>query len=89
LHLEIQYRHYIAPGEITKVTKIALHRTRLRLLRQLIFSVSFFYKPIRQATPFLGFCDKYQTEKCEKDFSLFQFRLSGNLAKPDVTTCLN
>jgi|GEM_PF-5902707 len=55
------------------MAKIALHRTRLRFLRGMIFSVFIFYKPIRQAAPCLGFSRKSQTEKIETNFSIFQF----------------
>jgi len=55
------------------VTKTALHRTRLRVLDRENISVLFFYKPIRQPAPPLAFCEKAQTEKIEKDFSIFHF----------------
>ncbi|MCP2230137.1 hypothetical protein [Erwinia aphidicola] len=58
-------------------TKTALHRTRLPFLDLKVFSVSYFYKPHRQPAPPLGLCGKTQTEKIEKDFSIFQF--SGSL----------
>lgn len=51
-----------------------LHRTRLRFLDQVIFSVLFFYKPHRQAALVLAACANLQTEKIEKDFSIFQFQ---------------
>lgn len=54
-------------------TKTALHRTRLRVLDRKHFSVLFFYKPYRQPAPLLGLCEKTQTEKIEKNFSVFQF----------------
>ncbi|MQB52202.1 hypothetical protein DXU84_04150 [Rahnella sp. RcJ3] len=56
-----------------QITKIALHRTRLRFLQCIIFSVFIFYKPIRQTAPRLGFSSKSQTEKIEMNFSIFQF----------------
>ncbi|PWF53632.1 hypothetical protein BHT19_0023090 [[Kluyvera] intestini] len=57
----------------TPQTKTALHRTRLRFLDQVIFSVLFFFKPYRQTAPVLASCANLQTEKIEKDFSVFQF----------------
>ncbi|AYU93352.1 hypothetical protein EDY99_05310 [Serratia sp. LS-1] len=54
-------------------TKTALHRTRLRNLDQEIFSVLIFYKTPRRAAPCLGLCEQTQTEKIEKNFSVFQF----------------
>lgn len=55
-------------------TKTALHRTRLPFLDLKVFSVSDFYKRHRQPAPLLGLCGKTQTEKIEKDFSVFQFK---------------
>ncbi|HBR91131.1 MAG TPA: hypothetical protein DEA77_05450 [Acinetobacter nosocomialis] len=55
-------------------TKIALHRTRLRVLDHKNFSVLFFYKPDRQPAPVLAVCRKTKTEKIEKNFSIFQFK---------------
>ncbi|OKP27554.1 hypothetical protein BSQ40_14465 [Serratia fonticola] len=60
-------------------TETALHRTRLHTLDHKNFSVLFFYKPIRQAAPHLGFCEKSPTEKFEKNFSVFQFWLPDTL----------
>ncbi|MEH0864726.1 hypothetical protein [Phytobacter diazotrophicus] len=58
------------PNKIkTPQTKTALHRTRLRFLDQVIFSVLFFFKPYRQTAPLLGVCANLQTEKFEKNFS--------------------
>ncbi|MBH3126142.1 hypothetical protein I5R16_04610 [Serratia marcescens] len=54
-------------------TKTALHRTRLRNLDQEIFSVLIFYKTPLQAAPRLGLGEQSQTEKIEKNFSVFQF----------------
>ncbi|MBC3946684.1 hypothetical protein H8S21_15235 [Erwinia persicina] len=54
-------------------TKTALHRTRLPFLDLKVFSVSDFYKRHRQPAPLLGLCGKAQTEKIEKDFTVFQF----------------
>ncbi|MGP2689018.1 hypothetical protein ACTVNK_11085 [Serratia nevei] len=54
-------------------TKTALHRTRLRNLDREIFSVLIFYKTSRRAAPRLGLCEQTQTEKIEKNFSVFQF----------------
>jgi len=59
--------------KISKLTKIALHRTRLRFLQCIIFSVFIFYKPTRQTAPRLGLSRKSQTEKIEMNFSIFQF----------------
>ncbi|EMH4138715.1 hypothetical protein RGJ21_003559 [Serratia marcescens] len=56
-------------------TKTALHRTRLRNLDQEIFSVLIFYKTPRRAAPRLGLCEQAQTEKIEKNFSVFQIFL--------------
>lgn len=53
-------------------TETALHRTRLRNLDQEIFSVLIFYKTPRQAVPRQGLCEQSQTEKIEKNFSIFQ-----------------
>ncbi|WP_274850554.1 hypothetical protein [Serratia marcescens] len=55
------------------LTETALHRTRLRNLDQEIFSVLIFYKTPRRAAPRLGLCEQSQTEKIEKNFSVFQF----------------
>ncbi|EKN3739605.1 hypothetical protein ACMU9U_003860 [Yersinia enterocolitica] len=55
------------------MTETALHRTRLHTLRYKVFSVLFFYKPIRQPAPWLGLCSVSPTEKNEKNFSVFQF----------------
>ncbi|MFS7246799.1 hypothetical protein AB6880_13970 [Rahnella inusitata] len=55
------------------MTEIALHRTRLRFLRQEFFSVLKSYKPHRQPAQCLGFCCHPQNEKIEKNFSKFQF----------------
>ncbi|WP_455811881.1 hypothetical protein [Pseudomonas graminis] len=54
-------------------TKTALHRTRLPFLDLKVISVWIFYKPARQPAPLLGLCQRTQTEKSEKDFSVFQF----------------
>ncbi|MFV7361036.1 hypothetical protein [Citrobacter portucalensis] len=56
----------------TSQTKTALHRTRLRFLDRIIFSVLFFYKSDRQTAPVLAACASLQTEKIEKNFSVFQ-----------------
>jgi hypothetical protein len=52
-------------------TETALHRTRLHVLDQEIFSVLIFYKPPGQAAPCLGLCWLRQTENVEGNFSLF------------------
>ncbi|EHM47041.1 hypothetical protein [Yokenella regensburgei] len=54
-------------------TKTALHRTRLRFFDRKKFSVLFFYKSPRRTVPALAALRKYQTEKIEKNFSIFQF----------------
>jgi hypothetical protein len=54
-------------------TKTALHRTRLRFLDRKKFSVLFFYKPPRRTAPALAALRKHETEKIEKNFSVFQF----------------
>ncbi|ARA77229.1 hypothetical protein B5S52_15580 [Pectobacterium brasiliense] len=56
------------------MTKSALHRTRLRFSDHKHFSVLFFYKRVRQPAPLLGFWYKSQTEKIERNFSVFQNR---------------
>ncbi|RZN49905.1 hypothetical protein D9597_09170 [Escherichia sp. E13S3] len=55
------------------MTKTALHRTRLRFLDLEIFPVLFFYKPERQTAPLLAALRRTETEKIEKNFSVFQF----------------
>ncbi|HCA3843882.1 TPA: hypothetical protein MPJ73_000665 [Enterobacter hormaechei] len=55
------------------MTKMALHRTRLRFLDHKNFSVLFFYKPDRQTAPGLAALQKTRTEKIEKNFSVFHF----------------
>ncbi|WP_447878652.1 hypothetical protein [Serratia fonticola] len=54
-------------------TETALHRTRLHVLDQEIFSVLNSYKPPSQAALCLGLFEQSQTEKIETDFSVFQF----------------
>ncbi|WP_142591468.1 hypothetical protein [Serratia marcescens] len=54
------------------LAETALHRTRLRNLDQEIFSVLIFYKTPRRAVPRLRLCEQSQTEKIEKNFSIFQ-----------------
>ncbi|APY66379.1 hypothetical protein LFZ19_04520 [Salmonella enterica subsp. enterica serovar Johannesburg str. ST203] len=54
-------------------TKTALHRTRLRFLDRLNFSVFFSYKPNRQTASVLAACGKSPTEKIERNFSNFHF----------------
>lgn len=61
-------------------TKSALHRTRLRVLDRKKFSVGIFYKRHRQPAPRLGRCRWAQTEKSEKNFSIFQLR--GSVEDP-------
>ncbi|HGH4643150.1 hypothetical protein [Enterobacter roggenkampii] len=58
-------------------TKIALHRTRLRFLDHKNFSVLFFFKPDRQTAPVLAALRKTETEKIEKNFSIFHFQGSA------------
>ncbi|PAO23642.1 hypothetical protein CIW56_08695 [Enterobacter roggenkampii] len=52
---------------------MALHRTRLRFLDHKKFSVLFFFKPDRQTAPVLAALRKTETEKIEKNFSIFHF----------------
>ncbi|EAM8994564.1 TPA: hypothetical protein G8N97_003682 [Salmonella enterica] len=54
-------------------TKTALHRTRLRFLDRKNFSVGFFFKPYRQPAPVLAVLRSMETEKIERNFSVFQF----------------
>ncbi|EAA0529213.1 TPA: hypothetical protein G8L57_002015 [Salmonella enterica] len=54
-------------------TKTALHRTRLRFLERLNFSVGFFFKSYRQSAPVLADLRRLETEKIERNFSVFQF----------------
>lgn len=56
----------------TSQTKTALHRTRLRFLERLNFSVLFFYKLVPRIAPLLVDSPKTRTEKIEKKFSFFQ-----------------
>ncbi|HIF6758472.1 TPA: hypothetical protein ACX37R_001644 [Serratia marcescens] len=74
LRIGILSRQCIVKQALGKVflTKTALHRTRLRNLDQEIFSVLIFYKTPRRAVPRLGLCEQSQTEKIEKNFSIFQ-----------------
>ncbi|MBA7855402.1 hypothetical protein HV318_10275 [Enterobacter sp. RHBSTW-00901] len=59
-------------------TKIALHRTRLRFLDRIKFSVLFFFKPDRQTAPVLAVLQNPRTEKIENNFTIFQLsRISG------------
>jgi hypothetical protein len=55
-------------------TKSALHRTRLRFLDRKIFSVGIFYKRCRHPAPVLAALWILETERIEKNFSIFQFR---------------
>ncbi|ELC7393265.1 hypothetical protein RJO89_002287 [Enterobacter asburiae] len=59
------------------MTKMALHRTRLRFLDHKTFSVLFFFKPHRQTAPVLAALRKNRTEKIEKNFSVFHFHGSA------------
>ncbi|WP_235402277.1 hypothetical protein [Enterobacter quasiroggenkampii] len=65
-------RHSMAKKNLSQ-TKIALHRTRLRFLDHKNFSVLFFFKPDRQTAPVLAALRKTETEKIEKNFSIFHF----------------
>ncbi|EOX7389069.1 hypothetical protein ACOMQZ_002254 [Enterobacter quasiroggenkampii] len=56
------------------LTKIALHRTRLRFLDHKNFSVLFLFKLHRQTAPVLAALRKSETEKIEKNFSIFHFQ---------------
>ncbi|MCA6222458.1 hypothetical protein [Photorhabdus antumapuensis] len=55
------------------MTKTALHRTRLHVLDQKIFSVLKSYKANCQTAPALAEWEKSQTERFEKIFRRFQF----------------
>ncbi|EPG9693450.1 hypothetical protein L9F39_000808 [Klebsiella aerogenes] len=55
------------------MTKTALHRTRLRVLDHKNFSVGFFFKTYRQPAPVLAALRRTETEKIEKNFSVFHF----------------
>ncbi|MDU4241048.1 MAG: hypothetical protein E7I21_10655 [Limosilactobacillus fermentum] len=70
-------------------TKTALHRTRLRFLERLNFSVFFFYKPNRQTAPVLAALRKTRTEKYERNFSVFQFLLISGGSKGDINHMKN
>ncbi|MEN0586714.1 MULTISPECIES: hypothetical protein [unclassified Kosakonia] len=59
------------------MTKTALHRTRLRFLDRKNFSVGFFFKTYRQPAPVLAALRRIETEKIEKNFSIFQCYGSG------------
>ena len=59
------------------MTKTALHRTRLRVLDRKNFSVGFFFKTYRQPAPLLAALRRLETEKIEKNFSIFQFEGSA------------
>jgi hypothetical protein len=64
----------VSPGKIIAAqTKSALHRTRLQVLDHKNFPVLFFYKSPHRSAPLLAFCQSAPTEKCEKNFSTFQF----------------
>ncbi|CAE15861.1 unnamed protein product [Photorhabdus laumondii subsp. laumondii TTO1] len=53
--------------------KTALHRTRLHVLDQKIFSILKSYKANCQTAPILAEWEKSQTEMIEKIFRKFQF----------------
>ncbi|MFN1230439.1 hypothetical protein ACKY79_07615 [Enterobacter hormaechei] len=67
------------------MTKMALHRTRLRFLDHKNFSVLFFYKPDRQTAPVLAALRKTRTEKIEKNFSVFHFYGSAEDLRKIIT----
>ncbi|MGG7524123.1 hypothetical protein ACQ3G4_22480 [bacterium BS0013] len=71
--------------KILSQTKIALHRTRLRFLDHKNFSVLFFFKTYRQTAPVLAALQKTQTEKIEKNFSVFHFYGSAEDQSKNVT----
>ena len=58
-------------------TKTALHRTRLRVLDRKNISGGFFFKRYRQPAPVLAALRRLETEKIEKNFSIFQFEGSA------------
>ncbi|EPL8561586.1 hypothetical protein OKB67_003088 [Klebsiella oxytoca] len=66
-------------------TKSALHRTRLHILDRKKFSVGIFYKRHRQPAPRLGRCRWPQTEKSEKNFSIFQLKGSAEDSRKKIT----
>ena len=80
---EIDHAHSaaLAAPERDKInlsmTKTALHRTRLRVLDRKKFSVGFFFKTYRQPAPVLAALRRLETEKIEKNFSIFQFEGSA------------
>ncbi|RRW59456.1 hypothetical protein EGJ48_23165 [Pantoea dispersa] len=71
--------------EKVKSTKIALYRTRLRVLHQENFSVLFFYKPPHRAAMLLAFCRSTPTEMSEKNFSFCSFRTAANFSQVIVS----
>ncbi|MEA3675135.1 hypothetical protein VBL70_22410, partial [Enterobacter hormaechei] len=58
---------------------------RLRFLDHKIFSVLFFFKPDRQTAPVLAALRKTETEKIEKNFSVFHFYGSSEDLTKSIT----
>ncbi|EGT4953038.1 hypothetical protein CVY60_20285 [Cronobacter sakazakii] len=67
------------------MTKTALHRTRLRVLDHKIFSVLSFYSRYRQPAPLPGWRARKQTEKVERNFTVFHFRFFTKLCGRELT----
>ncbi|PQV83714.1 hypothetical protein CDT92_20130 [Cronobacter sakazakii] len=65
--------------------KIALHRTRLRDLDHKIFSVLSFYRRSRQPAPLPGRRARKQTEKVERNFTVFHFLSFPKLCDIQIT----
>ncbi|RNT33153.1 hypothetical protein B9031_001100 [Klebsiella aerogenes] len=65
--------------------KIALHRTRLRVLDHKIFSVLSFYRRYRQPAPLPGRRARKQTEKVERNFTVFHFQSFTKLCGRELT----
>ena len=87
VHSRTLARHSMAKKNLSQA-KIALHRTRLRFLGHKNFSVSFFFKPDRQTAPVLASLRKTETEKIEKNFSIFQWKGSVEDLKKNTTNRL-
>ncbi|EOL8965843.1 hypothetical protein ACM92D_001815 [Cronobacter dublinensis] len=67
------------------MTKIALHRTRLRVLDHKIFSVLSFYKRYCRPAPLPGWGARKQTEKGKRNFTVFHFQAFEKLYGIEVT----
>ncbi|MCV9896639.1 UNVERIFIED_CONTAM: hypothetical protein E7W76_12995 [Cronobacter sakazakii] len=64
---------------------MALHRTRLRVLDHKIFSVLSFYGRYRQPAPLPGRRARKQTEKVERNFTVFHFPFFTKLCGRELT----